>query len=29
MLDQVPVDELFGRSAEKLGEYIVARVKTP
>jgi glutamine---fructose-6-phosphate transaminase (isomerizing) len=28
MLDQVPVDELFGRSAEKVGEFIVARAKT-
>jgi glucosamine--fructose-6-phosphate aminotransferase (isomerizing) len=28
MLDQVPVDELFGRSAEKIGEVIVARAKT-
>jgi len=28
ILDQVPVDELFGRSAEKVGEFIVAREKT-
>jgi glucosamine--fructose-6-phosphate aminotransferase (isomerizing) len=28
MIDQVPVDELFGRSAEKVGESIVVRAKT-
>ncbi len=28
MIDQVPVDELFGRSAEKVGEFIVARTRT-
>jgi glucosamine--fructose-6-phosphate aminotransferase (isomerizing) len=27
MLDQVPVEELFGRSAEKVGEFIVQRAK--
>jgi glucosamine--fructose-6-phosphate aminotransferase (isomerizing) len=27
LLDTVPVDELFGRSAEKVGEFIVAEVK--
>jgi len=28
MLDQVPVEELFGRSAEKVGEFIVQRAKS-
>jgi glucosamine--fructose-6-phosphate aminotransferase (isomerizing) len=28
LLDPVPVDELFGRSAEKIAESIVARAKT-
>jgi glucosamine--fructose-6-phosphate aminotransferase (isomerizing) len=28
MLDQVPVEELFGRSAEKVGEFIVVRAKS-
>ena len=27
MLDQLPLDELFGRSAEKVGEFIVVRLK--
>ncbi len=29
LLDQMPVDELFGWSAEKIGEIIVRRAKTP
>ena len=27
LLDLVPIDELFGRSAEKVGEFIVGAVK--